>query len=81
MVMKIELLEEVEEFIDSLEQLDIQKLVRTFKYNKKQTAMAKKKLREWEIPMNLSNQERVLYKMTVVDQINNSAKIATENFQ
>ena len=75
------LLEEVEEFIDSLEQLDIQKWVRTFKYNKKQTAMAKKKLREWEIPMNLSNQERVLYKMTVVDQINNSAKIATENFQ
>ena len=43
--------------------------------------MAKKKLREWEIPMNLSNQERVLYKMTVVDQINNSSKIATENFQ
>lgn len=36
--------------------------------------MAKKKLREWEIPMNLSNQERVLYKMTVVDQVNNSAK-------
>lgn len=42
--------------------------------------MAKKKLREWEIPMNLSNQERVLYKMTVVDQINNSARISTENF-
>ena len=41
--------------------------------------MAKKKLREWEIPMNLSNQESVLYKVTVVDQVNNSAKIATSN--
>ena len=36
--------------------------------------MAKKKLREWEIPMNLSNEEKVLYKMTVEDQIANSAK-------
>ena len=36
--------------------------------------MVKKKLREWEIPMNLSNKEKVLYKMTVEDQINNSAK-------
>ena len=38
--------------------------------------MSKKtKLREWEIPMNLSNEERVLYKMTVIDQLNWSAKI------
>ena len=36
--------------------------------------MAKKKLREWEISMNLSNEEKVLYKMTVEDQIDNSAK-------
>jgi len=36
--------------------------------------MTKKKLREWEIPMNLSNEERVLYKMTVNDQVGNSAK-------
>ena len=41
--------------------------------------MAKKKLREWEIPMNLSNQERVLYKMTVVDQIE-AAKIIAKKF-
>jgi hypothetical protein len=38
--------------------------------------MAKKsKLREWEIPMNLSNEERESYKMTAVDQINACAKI------
>ena len=36
--------------------------------------MAKKKLREWEIPMNFSKEERILYKMTVEDQIANSAK-------
>ena len=36
--------------------------------------MAKKKLREWEISMNLSKEERILYKMTVEDQIANSAK-------
>ena len=36
--------------------------------------MAKKKLREWEISMNLSKEERILYKMTVEDQIVNSAK-------
>jgi hypothetical protein len=37
--------------------------------------MAKKsKLREWEIPMNLSNEERELYKMTAVDQIDACAK-------
>ena len=36
--------------------------------------MAKKKLREWEISMNLSKEERILYKMTVEDQIDNSAK-------
>jgi hypothetical protein len=42
--------------------------------------MAKKKLREWEIPMNLSNEEKVLYKMTVEDQIDNSAKkLAPQN--
>ena len=36
--------------------------------------MVKKKLREWEVPMNLSKEERILYKMTVEDQIANSAK-------
>ena len=42
--------------------------------------MAKKKLREWEIPMNLSNEEKVLYKMKVEDQIDNSAKkLAPQN--
>ena len=46
---------------------------------KNKTVMAKKKLREWEIPMNLSNQERVLYKMTVVDQIE-AAKIIAKKF-
>jgi hypothetical protein len=40
--------------------------------------MAKKKLREWEIPMNLSKEERILYKMTVEDQIANSAKKVTK---
>ena len=46
---------------------------------KNKTVMAKKKLREWEIPMNLSNQERVLYKMTVVDQIE-AVKIIAKKF-
>ena len=42
--------------------------------------MAKKKLREWEISMNLSKEERILYKMTVEDQIANSAKkLAPQN--
>ena len=42
--------------------------------------MAKKKLREWEISMNLSNEEKVLYKMTVEDQIDNSSKkLAPQN--
>jgi hypothetical protein len=35
----------------------------------------KSKLREWEIPMNLSNDERELYKMTAVHQIDACAKI------
>ena len=35
----------------------------------------KSKLREWEIPMNLSNDERELYKMTVVHQIDACAKV------
>tara|TARA_B100000282_G_scaffold170115_1_gene123140 strand:+ start:200 stop:328 length:129 start_codon:yes stop_codon:yes gene_type:complete len=35
--------------------------------------MSKKKLREWEIPMNLSDKERKLYGMTTIDQLNNTA--------
>ena len=36
--------------------------------------MSKKKLREWEIPMNLSNKEKKEYGMTVKDKLNNTAK-------
>ena len=36
--------------------------------------MSKKKLREWEIPMRLSDKERKLYGMTTIDILNNTAK-------
>ena len=36
--------------------------------------MSKKKLREWEIPMNLSDEEKKLYGMTTIDILNNTAK-------
>jgi hypothetical protein len=36
--------------------------------------MNKKKLREWEIPMNLSDKEKKLYGMTTKDKLNNTAK-------
>ena len=35
--------------------------------------MSKKKLREWEIPMNLSDKEKKLYGMTTIDILNNTA--------
>ena len=36
--------------------------------------MRTKKLREWEIPMNLSKEERRCFKMTTTDQLNWAAK-------
>jgi len=36
--------------------------------------MSKKKLREWEIPMNLSDEEKKMYGMTITDKLNNTAK-------
>jgi len=36
--------------------------------------MSKKKLREWEIPMNLSDKEKKEYGMTTHDKLNNTAK-------
>ena len=33
-----------------------------------------KKLREWEIPMNLSDSEKKLYGMTTEDKLDNTAK-------
>lgn len=36
--------------------------------------MSKKKLREWEIPMNLSDKEKKLYGMKTEDKLNNTAK-------
>lgn len=36
--------------------------------------MNKKKLREWEIPMNLSDKEKKLYGMTAKDKLDNTAK-------
>ena len=36
--------------------------------------MSKKKLREWEIPMNLSDNEKKLYGMTIKDKLNNTLK-------
>tara|TARA_Y100001951_G_scaffold62624_1_gene50008 strand:- start:438 stop:581 length:144 start_codon:yes stop_codon:yes gene_type:complete len=41
----------------------------------KHTKMSKKKkLREWEIPMNLSDNEKKLYGMTTKDRLDNTAK-------
>lgn len=37
--------------------------------------MSKKKLREWEIPMNLSKEEKKKYGMTTRDKLNNTAKL------
>ena len=34
----------------------------------------KKKLREWEIPMDLSDKEKKEYGMTINDKLNNTAK-------
>jgi len=39
-----------------------------------QNKMSKKKLREWEIPMNLSDKEKKEYGMTTTHKINNTAK-------
>jgi len=36
--------------------------------------MANKKMREWEIPMNLSDEEKKAYGMTINDNLNNTAK-------
>ena len=36
--------------------------------------MKKKKLREWERPMNLSDKEKKLYGMTTKDKLDNTAK-------
>ena len=36
--------------------------------------MSKKKLREWEIPMNLSDKEKKIYGMTTAHKLNNTAK-------
>tara|TARA_R100001594_G_scaffold130195_1_gene169187 strand:- start:174 stop:398 length:225 start_codon:yes stop_codon:yes gene_type:complete len=36
--------------------------------------MSKRKLREWEIPMNLSDKEKEQYGMTTRDKLNNNAK-------
>jgi hypothetical protein len=36
--------------------------------------MTKRKLREWEIPMNLSQEEKKEFNMTTEDQLNWSAK-------
>ena len=36
--------------------------------------MYKKKLREWEIPMNFSDAEKKMYGMTTKDKLNNTAK-------
>jgi len=41
---------------------------------KTKTEMSKKKLREWEIPMNLSDKEKKEYGMTTTHKINNTAK-------
>ena len=40
--------------------------------------MSRRKLREWEIPMNLSQEERKEYNMTTTDQLNWSAKIVNK---
>ena len=36
--------------------------------------ISKKKLREWEIPMNLSDNEKKMYGMTIRDRLDNTAK-------
>ena len=36
--------------------------------------MSKRKLREWEMPMNLSQEEKKEFNMTTLDQLNWSAK-------
>ena len=36
--------------------------------------MSKKKLRDWEITMNLSDKEKKLYGMTTTHKLNNTAK-------
>ena len=36
--------------------------------------MSKKKLREWEISMNLSDEEKKEYGMTTKDKLDNTAK-------
>lgn len=38
------------------------------------TKINKKKLREWEIPMNLSNEEKKLYGITTENKLDNTAK-------
>ena len=37
--------------------------------------MKKKKLKEWEIRMNLSDKEKKLYGMTTTHKLNNTAKL------
>ncbi len=36
--------------------------------------ISKKKLKEWEIPMNLSDNEKKMYGMTIRDRLDNTAK-------
>ena len=43
--------------------------------------MPKRKLREWEIPMNLSQEERKEFNTTTEDQLNWSAKKETHPHQ
>ena len=43
--------------------------------------MSKKKLREWEIPMMLSDKESKLYGMTTINILNNTAKPKEKKFQ
>jgi hypothetical protein len=41
--------------------------------------MSKRKLREWEIPMNLSKKEKKEFNMTTLDQLNWFAKNRRKN--
>ena len=43
--------------------------------------MPKRKLREWEIPMNLSDEERKMFNMTTRDQLNWSAKVVNNDME
>ena len=43
--------------------------------------MSKRKLREWEIPMNLSDEERKMFNMTTRDQLNWSAKVVDKDME